>query len=91
MSKVIKLKQKDLEKLVQDVINEQEEWKGSTDPDIMQLGQQGPEEMGDEPDTIEKLSDPNGTPLRLGTDDDGNHYVVQDDGSENPKIFKINK
>ena len=64
MSKVIKLKQEDLEKLVQDVINEQEEWKGSTDPEIMQMGQEGPEEMGDEPESVE--SDEDGVPLRLG-------------------------
>jgi hypothetical protein len=89
MSKVIKLKQEDLEKLVQDVINEQEEWKGSTDPEIMQMGQQGPEEMGDEPESVE--SDEDGVPLKLGKDDKGNYFVFKDDGSETPTVFKINK
>tara|TARA_R110001606_G_scaffold352696_1_gene503115 strand:- start:11797 stop:12066 length:270 start_codon:yes stop_codon:yes gene_type:complete len=89
MSKVIKLKQEDLEKLVQDVIKEQEEWKGSTDAEIMQMGQQGPEELGDEPEGTD--SDEDGVPLRLGKDDKGNYYVFQDDDSETPKIFKINK
>ncbi len=98
MSKVIKLKQEDLEKLVQDVINEQEEWKGSTDPEIMQMGQEGPEEMGDEPESAEMgdepesaESDEDGVPLRLGKDDKGNYFVFKDDGSESPTVFKINK
>lgn len=90
MSKVIKLKQEDLEKLVQDVINEQEEWKGSTDPEIMQMGQEGPEEMGDEPESVE-MSDEDGVPLRLGKDDKGNYFVFKDDGSESPTVFQITK
>ncbi len=44
MAKVIKLKQSDIEKIVEGIVKEQE-WKGSSDPDVMQLGQQGPEEV----------------------------------------------
>jgi len=91
MSKVIKLKQVDLEKLVQDVINEQEEWKGSTDPEIMQMGQQGPEEIGDEPESDDEMGDEDGVPLRLGKDEQGNYFVFKDDGSDSPTVFKINK
>ena len=95
MSKIVKLKQEDLVKLVENIVKEQE-WKGSTDPDIMQLGQQGPEEIPgvdqyDDTEDNEKETDGEGVPLRLGKDDQGNYFVFQDDGSENPKIFKINK
>ena len=46
MSKTIKLKMSDIQRMLGNVIKEQEEWKGSTDPEIMALGQQGPEEVG---------------------------------------------
>ena len=42
--KVIKLTQEDIQNIVENIIKEQE-WKGSTDPEIMQLGQQGAEEI----------------------------------------------
>lgn len=94
MSKVIKLKQGDLEKIVENIVKEQE-WKGSTDPEIMQLGQTGSDELsGDEYDDMEdedKDTAENGIPVRLAKDDNGNYYVIQDDGSDKPKIFKINK
>ena len=94
MGKTIKLTQEDLEKIVENIVQEQE-WKGSTDPEIMQLGQQGPEEIpgADQYDDSQDDSDittDSGTPVRLGQDDKGNFYVIHDDGSEKPKIFKIN-
>lgn len=91
MSKVVKLKQEDLQKIVENIVKEQEEWKGSMDPEIMQMGQQGPEEFGDEPEDHGPEDDSTAIPLRLGKDEQGNYFVFQDDGSDNPKIFKINK
>lgn len=95
MSKIIKLSQKELENIVENIVKEQE-WKGSTDPEIMQLGQQGPEEIpgGDEYDDVvddEPETSENGVPVRLAKDEQGNFYVVQDDGTDKPKIFRINK
>jgi len=46
MSKrVVKLNQQDIQSIVSKIIKEQEEWKGSTDPEIMALGKQDPEEQ----------------------------------------------
>lgn len=95
MSKTIKLTQEDLENIVENIIKEQE-WKGSTDPEIMQLGQQGPEEIpgadrySDSEDDSEETTD-SGTPIRLGKDEDGNYYAIHDSGDGKPKIFKINR
>ena len=94
MSKTIKISQEDLERIVENIVKEQE-WKGSTDPEIMRLGQQGPEEIpgadqyDDEEDQNPETSD-SGIPVRLGKDEEGNYYVIQDD-VDKPKIFKINK
>lgn len=95
MSKVIKLKQEDLVRIVENIVKEQE-WKGSMDPEIMQLGQTGVEELpgGDEYDDMkddEKDTSNDGVPLTLAKDENGNYYVIQDDGGDKPKIFKINK
>jgi hypothetical protein len=79
MSKVVKIKQSDIKKIVLDVLKEQEEYKGSEDPEIRDLAKQGPEEFSSE----------NGVPLRLGKDEDGNYYVFQDDGSDDPKVSKL--
>jgi len=46
MSKTIKVTMTDIQRMVESIVKEQEEWKGSTDPEIMALGQQGPEELG---------------------------------------------
>ncbi len=79
MAKIIKLKQSDIEKIVEGIIKEQE-WKGSTDPDVMQLGQQGPEEVsgGDEDSEAAELS--------LGQDENGNFYVMKNNGEGEPQI-----
>ena len=63
MSKTIKLKMSDIQRMVGNVIKEQEEWKGSTDPEIMALGQQGPEEGGDDntevdPEDLKPVDEP---------------------------------
>jgi len=80
MAKVIKLKQSDIQKIVENILKENEEWKGSTDPEIMQLGQQGPEEApgADEYEAQVELS--------LGQDADGNFYVMKNGDEENPEI-----
>lgn len=80
MTKVIKLKQSDIQKIVENILKENEEWKGSTDPEIMQLGQQGPEEApgADEYEAQVELS--------LGQDADGNFYVMKNGDEENPEI-----
>ena len=94
MSKVIKLKEEDLKRIVENIVNEQE-WKGSTDPEIMQLGQTSGDELSsdayDDMEDDEKDTDESGVPLRLAKDENGNYYVIQDDGGDKPKIFKINK
>lgn len=94
MSKTIKISQEDLERIVENIIKEQE-WKGSTDPEIMQLGQQGPEEIPgadryDDSEDLEPETSNSGTPVRLAKDEEGNYYVIQDN-TDKPKIFKINK
>jgi hypothetical protein len=94
MSKTIKISQKDLERIVENIVKEQE-WKGSTDPEIMQLGQQGPEEIPgadqyDDSEDQKPETSNGGTPVKLGKDEEGNYYVIQDNGDK-PKIFKINK
>lgn len=94
MSKVIKLKEEDIKRIVENIVNEQE-WKGSTDPEIMQLGQTSGDELSsdayDDMEDDEKDTDESGVPLRLAKDENGNYYVIQDDGGDKPKIFKINK
>jgi hypothetical protein len=94
MSKTIKISQEDLERIVENIVKEQE-WKGSTDPEIMQLGQQGPEEIPgadqyDDSEDQEPETSNDGTPVKLAKDEEGNYYVIQDNGDK-PKIFKINK
>lgn len=95
MSKTIKISQEDLERIVENIVKEQE-WKGSTDPEIMQLGQQGPEEIpgGDEyDDSTDQIddTDTDGIPLRLGKDPDGNFYVIRDDGGESTEVIRLRK
>jgi hypothetical protein len=113
MSKTIKVKMTDIQRMVESIVKEQEEWKGSTDPEIMALGQQGPEELGtddsdvndedldtvDEPsDDIEsdekELGDPDGIPLKLGKDEEGNFFIFKDvdpESGENPYVGKVSK
>lgn len=113
MSKTIKVKMTDIQRMVEKIVNEQEEWKGSTDPEIMDLGQQGPEEFSndtsdvdtddlepvDEPsDDIEKdekeMGDPDGVPLKLGKDEEGNFFIFKDvdpESGENPFVRKVSK
>ena len=102
----------DIQQMVEKIIKEQE-WKGSEDPEIMQLGQTGAEEYGtddsdidpedlapvDEPsDDIEndekELGDPDGIPLKLGKDEEGNFFIFKDvdpESGENPYVGKVSK
>jgi len=77
MAKVIKLKQSDIEKIVEGIIKEQE-WKGSNDPAIMQLGQVGADEVPREDNDSVELS--------LGQDENGNFYVMKNNGSGEPQV-----
>lgn len=85
MAKVIKLKQSDIEKIVESIIKENQEWQGSEDPEIRQMGQVGAEEVpGEEEDQAS-------VELALGQDDQGNFYVIKNGDEENPEIvFKTN-
>ncbi len=80
MAKVIKLKQSDIEKIVESILQENE-WKGSTDPEIMQLGQVGAEEVSGEEDDTSSLE------LSLGQDEQGNFYVMNNADGEEPKVL----
>ena len=80
MAKVIKLKQSDIEKIVESILQENE-WKGSTDPEIMQLGQVGAEEVSGEEDDMSSLE------LSLGQDEQGNFYVMNNVDGEEPKVL----
>lgn len=94
MSKIIKLNQKDLEKIVENILKEQE-WKGSTDPEIMALGQKGSDETsgGDEYNDSEdehSETDPNGKPIELAINPvTGEYFAVPDEEGENPDITQL--
>jgi hypothetical protein len=83
MAKVIKLKQSDIEKIVSGILKEQE-WKGSTNPEIMQLGQMGPEEVSEE-------DDESSVELSLGQDEQGNFYVMKNTDGSNPEVLAKTK
>lgn len=84
MAKVVKLKQSDIEKIVESILQENE-WKGSTDPEIMQLGQVGAEEVSGEEDSSSSLE------LSLGQDEQGNFYVMKNVDGEEPKVIMTTK
>ena len=104
--KVIKLTQKDINAIVENIIKESDEWKGSMDPEIMQLGQVGAEEIpgGDEevadlsPDSSdnESLADTSsesGVPLKLAKGPNGEFFIFKDDGSldDSAYVGKVTK
>ena len=101
MSKTIKVTMTDIQRMVESIVKEQEEWKGSTDPEIMALSQQGPEDLSavDEPsddveDDEKELGDPDGIPLKLGKDEEGNFFIFKDidpESGENPYVGKVSK
>jgi len=72
MKKVIKLKQSDIEKIVESILNEQLEKKDSED----MMG-------GDQDDSAVELV--------LGKDENGNYYVMKDEGNENMEIVAKTK
>lgn len=72
MAKVIKLKQSDIEKIVEGVIRENQ---GFDDFDTKVQ----PEELSQSSDAELELT--------LGQDENGNYYVMKNDGGENPEIL----
>ena len=86
MAKVIKLKQSDIEKIVESIVLKENEWKGSTNPEVMQLGQNSSDEIyGDEEKYKSELE------LSLGQDEEGNFYVMKNTNNEEPKIIMKTK
>lgn len=92
MSKVIKITQKDIQRIVENIVKEDREWKGSEDPEIMALGQMGAEEIpNDEPEDKEEPTKEEGKEINLAQNPyTGEYFVVQDDGNGPPIIQKIN-
>ena len=74
MSKTIKIKMADIERMVGKIVKEQEEWKGSTDPEIMALGQQGAEELGTDDSDIDAFMEE-----VLGSSEDKDGVSVAED------------
>jgi hypothetical protein len=73
MAKVIKLKQSDLEKIVENIIKENQEF-DDFDSKIQ------PEELPGAREAEMELS--------LGQDEEGNYYVMKDNGEEPEILFK---
>ncbi len=73
MAKVIKLKQSDLEKIVENIIKENQEF-DDFDSKIQ------PEELPGAREAEMELS--------LGQDEEGNYYVMKDNGDEPEILFK---
>lgn len=71
MAKVVKLKQSDITKIVENIIKEQDMNVNDTD-----MGTQSVEKLG--PDAHE---------LTLGVDKDGNYYVIDNAKSNEPKVL----
>lgn len=71
MAKVVKLKQSDITKMVENIIKEQDMNVNDTD-----MGTQSIEKPG--PDAHE---------LTLGVDKDGNYYVIDNAKSNEPKVL----
>ena len=73
MAKVIKLKQSDIEKIVENIIKEQQEF-DDFDTKIQ------PEELPGADEHEESVE------LSLGQDDQGNFYIMKDGGDGNPEV-----
>lgn len=98
--KVVKLNQKDIQNIVENILKEQDDWRGSEDPEIRDLASMSPEEQPgfedyegqDDVDNAdlspddsdnEKVAggDPDGIPLKLAKDPNGNFFIFKDDGT----------
>lgn len=72
MTKVIKLKQSDVEKIVENIVRESQEF------DDFDTKVQSEE--------LSNMEDESAVELALGQDDEGNFYVMDVDDQDNPKI-----
>jgi hypothetical protein len=94
MSKIVKLTQKDIQNLVEGIINEQGDWT----TDDMNLG--GPEEQPgfsdyEDQEDLEKDDEVQGEPveLQLAKDEDGNFYIFKkgEEGATDTLIGTVKK
>jgi len=72
MAKIVKLKQSDIERIVENVLRENE---GFDDFDTKVQPEELSQSSGEEME------------LSLGQDEEGNYYVMKDDGGETPEIL----
>lgn len=72
MTKVIKLKQSDVEKIVESIVRESQEF-DDFDTQV-------------QPEELPEMEDESAVELALGQDDEGNFYVMDVDDQDNPKI-----
>lgn len=72
MAKVIKLKQSDVEKIVENIVREAQ---GIDDFDTQVQSEE-----------LSNMEDESAVELALGQDDEGNFYVMDVDDQDNPKI-----
>jgi exopolysaccharide biosynthesis protein len=73
MTKIVKLKQSDVEKIVQNIVRESQEF------DDFDTKVQSEE--------LSNMEDESAVELALGQDDEGNFYVMDVDDQDNPKIL----
>lgn len=72
MTKVVKLKQSDVEKIVESIVRESQEF-DDFDTQV-------------QPEELPEMEDESAVELALGQDDEGNFYVMDVDDQDNPKI-----
>jgi hypothetical protein len=87
MSKVVKLKQSDIERLVKNIIKESNGEFDDFDTKIQ------PEELPQEPELDpEDMKDTGPTvKLTLGQDENGDYYIIKDGETDHPKIVAKTK
>jgi hypothetical protein len=76
MAKVVKLKQSDISKIVENILKEQQEF-DDFDTKIQ------PEEL---PGNDENDDEQQGVELTIGQDEQGNYYIFKDGDTNNPEI-----
>lgn len=77
MSKVIKIKQSDIENIVREILEDERPEIDDFETNI------NPEELGDEPPSMEDIPKDD---LTLGQDGEGNYYVFKNAHTSNPEI-----
>jgi hypothetical protein len=75
MAKIVRIKQKDIVKIVENIIKEND-----TDEILKQ------KEIEEQPEMEDETSSEPAKMLTYATDDDGNEYIIDDAYGENPKI-----